>query len=51
MGRERVEALENAAIRVRKEVAVEVEGDADRGVSHLRLRYFGCAPAATISAA
>jgi hypothetical protein len=34
-GRERVECVENAAIRVREEVAVEVERDADR--RHLRL--------------
>jgi hypothetical protein len=36
-GRERVEALENAPVRVRKQVAVEVERDADRGMAHLRL--------------
>ena len=36
-GRERVEGVENAAIRVREQVAVEVERDADRGVAHLRL--------------
>src|SRR5882672_5144913 len=36
-GRERVEGVENNAIRVRKEVAVEIERDADRRVAHLRL--------------
>ena len=36
-GRERVEGVENAPVRVREEVAVEVERDADRGVAHLRL--------------
>src|SRR6266508_3145578 len=36
-GRERVEGVENAAVRVGKQVAVEVERDADRRVAHLRL--------------
>jgi hypothetical protein len=36
-GRERVESVENAPIRVREEMAVEVERDADRRVPHLRL--------------
>jgi hypothetical protein len=36
-GRECVEVVENAAIRVREEVTVEVERDADRRVTHLRL--------------
>jgi hypothetical protein len=34
-GREHVEGVENAAIRVREEVAVEVERDADRRVPYL----------------
>jgi hypothetical protein len=38
-GGDRVEALEDAAaVRVREEVAVEVERDADRRVPHLRLQ-------------
>ena len=36
-GGERVEALEDAAVRIRKEMSVEIERDADRGVAHLRL--------------
>jgi hypothetical protein len=32
-----VDSVENAAVRVWEEVAVEVERDADRGVAHLRL--------------
>src|SRR6266542_4025291 len=36
-GRERVEALEDAPVRVREEVAVEVERDPNRRVAHLRL--------------
>jgi hypothetical protein len=50
-GGERVEAVEDAAVCVREEVSVEVERDAERRVPHLRLEYFGCAPAAIISAA
>jgi hypothetical protein len=50
-GRECVEVVENAAIRVREEVTVEVERDADRRVTHLRLEVLRCAPAATMSAA
>jgi hypothetical protein len=37
MGGECVEALEDASVRIREQVAVQVEGDADRGVAHLRV--------------
>jgi hypothetical protein len=36
-GRERVEAFQYAPVCVREQVAVDVEGDADRRVTHLRL--------------
>jgi hypothetical protein len=51
MGRERVEGVENAPVCVREEMAVEVERDPDRRVPICAWRYFGCARAATISAA
>jgi hypothetical protein len=37
-GRQLVEGVENAAIRIREEVSVEIERDADRRVTHLRLQ-------------
>jgi hypothetical protein len=36
-GRERIEAVEDAPVRVREEVAVEDERDGDRRVAHVRL--------------
>jgi hypothetical protein len=37
-GGDRVEVLQHAAIRVREQVAVEVERDANRRLAHLRLQ-------------
>jgi hypothetical protein len=40
-GRERVEVLEDPPVRVREEMAVQVKGDANRRVAHLRLQVLG----------
>ena len=43
-GDQLVERVQNAPVRVREEVAVEVERDADRRVAHLRLQVLRMRP-------